>query len=362
METLFQKILLEVKPELPFTLGVVDAKGRVVSCTEMCMVGNHIPAAVTFFNCGKEVGEFTGYTFRKLSPNHCGGAEHAVFAGETGGSAAIACGITAIAIEKAKLLPSDENNDRISFIKRLLFENILPEQVYAKAREMRIKDDVPRAAFLVRTEERRDGDLLELLKKVGPNGQKDFVIAMCDTEVVLIKELSQADGDEAVKIARQIDTAITEELRLQHTIGVSTIVGHLMDIAHAFREAQTAVSVSRVFSEELTIAYFESLWIGRLIYQLPTELCEMFLSEIFRDGSIHVLDAETLFTVHAFFENNLNVSETARKLFIHRNTLVYRLDKIKKLTGLDLREFDHAFVFQVALMVKKHLDAAKECG
>jgi carbohydrate diacid regulator len=129
----------------------------------------------------------------------------------------------------------------------------------------------------------------------------------------------------------------------------------LKDIARSFKEAQVAVDIGNVFDENFTVMNYENLGIGRLIYQLPTTLCEMYLSEIFRKGSIESLDEETLFTIQKFFENSLNVSETSRKLFVHRNTLVYRLDKIKKITGLDLREFDNAIVLKVALMVKKYL-------
>ena len=133
--------------------------------------------------------------------------------------------------------------------------------------------------------------------------------------------------------------------------------GHLRELADAYKEAQTAIEVGKVFDTEKTIVSYDNLGIARLIYHLPTTLCETFLREVFKRGSIESLDQETLFTIQKFFENNLNVSETSRKLFVHRNTLVYRLEKIKKLTGLDLREFDDAIVFKVALMVKKYLDA-----
>ena len=136
--------------------------------------------------------------------------------------------------------------------------------------------------------------------------------------------------------------------------------GTMKDIAKSFKEATTAIEVGAVFDTEKNIISFENLGIGRLIYQLPITLCEMFLSEVFKKGSIDSLDQETLFTIQKFFENNLNVSETSRKLFVHRNTLVYRLEKIKKLTGLDLREFDHAIVFKVALMVRKYLASREE--
>ena len=134
-------------------------------------------------------------------------------------------------------------------------------------------------------------------------------------------------------------------------------VARLRELADAYKEAQVAIEVGRVFESEKTIINYESLGLGRIIYQLPTTLCEMFLNEVFKKNPIETLDEDTLETINKFFENNLNVSETSRKLYVHRNTLVYRLEKIKKITGLDLREFDHAIVFKVAMMVKMYLDS-----
>ena len=139
------------------------------------------------------------------------------------------------------------------------------------------------------------------------------------------------------------------------SIGIGTTVDNIKDLARSYKEAQIALEVGKVFDTEKNIISYENLGIGSLIYQLPTTLCEMFLQEVFKNGSLDSLDRETLMTIQAFFENNLNVSETSRKLFVHRNTLVYRLEKIRKLTGLDLREFDHAITFKVALMVKRYL-------
>ena len=156
---------------------------------------------------------------------------------------------------------------------------------------------------------------------------------------------------------RSISDSLSTELYTHVLVGIGTTVESIKDLAVSFKEAQIALEVGKVFDTEKTIVSYENLGIARLIYQLPTTLCDMFLREIFKRGSIESLDHETLFTIQRFFENNLNVSETSRKLFVHRNTLVYRLEKIKKLTGLDLREFDDAIVFKVALMVKKYLDA-----
>jgi carbohydrate diacid regulator len=145
------------------------------------------------------------------------------------------------------------------------------------------------------------------------------------------------------------------EFSIKIVIGIGTTAYHLRELADRYKEAQVAIEVGKVFDTEKTVISYENLGIGRIIYQLPTTLCEMFLSEVFKKSPIEALDADTLETINKFFENNLNVSETSRKLFVHRNTLVYRLEKIRKVTGLDLREFDHAIVFKVALMVKKYL-------
>ena len=186
--------------------------------------------------------------------------------------------------------------------------------------------------------------------------RSDFAITINETEVVLVKELRTNDSKEINKFGKQIDAGMSE-VGIDHVVGIGSVANQLKDIARSFKEAQVAVEIGRVFDESITMMSYENLGIGRLIYQLPTTLCEMFLSEVFKKGSVESLDEETLFTIQKFFENNLNVSETSRKLFVHRNTLVYRLEKIKRLTGLDLREFDDAIVFKVALMVKKYLSA-----
>ena len=161
------------------------------------------------------------------------------------------------------------------------------------------------------------------------------------------------------KLARSIVDTLSSEFYTKVVVGIGTVVGGIKEIARSFREAQVAIDIGKVFDTEKPIVRYDNLGIARLVYQLPPTLCEMFLKEVFKKGSIDSLEHETLFTIQKFFENNLNVSETARNLFVHRNTLVYRLEKIKKITGLDLREFEQAIVFKVALMVKKYLVSTK---
>jgi Sugar diacid utilization regulator len=350
---LFQSILLEIKSKISFILGVVDASGNIVSCTELRFIGETVESAEAFFAAGEEEGEHGGYTFKRLS-GYENGVEYAVFASQGGDTASVVCTITAVAINNSKLL-YDEKHDKLTFVKRIILDNILPGDIYIKSREMQFQNDARRIVYLIRIDDRQDVALVDLLQKVFPDRKKDFVITINENEVVLVKELKNADSRDIDKVARQIDEAVKAELSAPFVIGIGAMATQLKDIARSFKEAQVAVEIGHVFDEEITIMNFENLGIGRLIYQLPTTLCEMFLTEIFKKGSIEALDEETLFTIQKFFENNLNVSETSRKLFVHRNTLVYRLEKIKKLTGLDLREFDNAIVLKVALMVKKYL-------
>ena len=198
----------------------------------------------------------------------------------------------------------------------------------------------------------------DVVQNLFPDKNKDFVININETDIALIKEIrSNIETKDLEKLARSIVDTLSGEFYTHAFVGIGTTVTGIKDLARSFKEAQVALEVGKVFDTDKTIVSYDNLGIARLIYQLPTTRCEMFLKEVFKKGAIESLDQETLFTIQRFFENNLNVSETSRKLFVHRNTLVYRLEKIKKLTGLDLREFDHAIVFKVALMVKKYLSA-----
>ena len=197
-----------------------------------------------------------------------------------------------------------------------------------------------------------------MLQNLFPDKNKDFIININETDIALVKEIKPSiDEKDIDKLASSIVDTLSSEFYTQCTVGIGTVVNNIKDLARSFKEAQVALEVGKVFDTEKAIVSYNDLGIARLIYQLPTTLCDMFLREVFKKGSIESLDQETLSTIQKFFENNLNVSETSRKLFVHRNTLVYRLEKIKKLTGLDLREFDHAIIFKVALMVKKYLTA-----
>ena len=210
--------------------------------------------------------------------------------------------------------------------------------------------------FLIRQVGHSDVATVDVLSGMFPDKMQDFVLSINEMDVAVIKQVNgNVTAEEMEKVAQGIEEALKNELRIKTIIGIGTVAEHLRELADSYKEAQTAIEVGKVFDTEKSIMHYENLGIGRLIYQLPTTLCEIFLKEVFKKNSLDSLDQETLFTINKFFENSLNVSETSRKLFVHRNTLVYRLEKIRKLTGLDLRQFDHAIVFRVALMVRQYL-------
>ena len=265
------------------------------------------------------------------------------------------CAMATVALNAAKAY-YEEKHDRGSFIKDIISDNIMLGDIYVRAKELRVVADVPRGVFVVRTLKKGESVPTDVIQSLFPDRQNDFVLSIGEGDVVLIRQMPEGTGIKDLnKIASTIEEALRSGGEPTVVVGIGTVATHLRDLAKSYKEAQIAIEVGKVFDTEKYVINYENLGIGRLIYQLPTTLCEMFLQEVFKKNPIDALDKETLFTIHKFFENNLNVSETARKLFVHRNTLVYRLEKIKKLTGLDLREFDDAITFKVALMVKKYL-------
>ena len=230
---------------------------------------------------------------------------------------------------------------------------------YQKARELHVDTDVYRAIFYIKViEEANENAVYEVVRNMFPDKERDFVINVEGCDIVLVKEMNENAGSKEIEeTARLILNTVNSETMSTVLIGLGTIAPNIDALNASYKEAQVAIEVGQVFSEEQSILNYDNLGIGRLIYQLPIRLCELFLQEVFRKGSIETLDEETILTINKFFENDLNVSETSRQLFVHRNTLVYRLEKIYKLTGLDLRKFDQAIVFKVAMMVYKYLEA-----
>lgn len=352
--SIFQGVIQQLKDVSGRVFGVIDSDGVVVSCTDVSLLGEcWQDAALKITGSGEQTVTFGQKTFRAIM-NSANLFEYAAFCSGDDEQAKLLCNMAHIALNDAKS-HYEEKHDRGTFVKNIIMDNILPGDIYIRAKELHFSTDTPRAVFLVRQVGRTDVTTVDVLAGLFPDKLQDFVISINETDVAVVKQLSSSGTEDLEKIAHSIEDTLKNELFLKPVIGIGTVAGHLRELADAYKEAQTAIDVGKVFDTEKSIINYENLGIGRLIYQLPTTLCEIFLSEVFKKSSIDALDQETLFTINKFFENNLNVSETSRKLFVHRNTLVYRLEKIKKLTGLDLRQFDHAIVFKVALMVRKYL-------
>jgi len=352
---LFQGVINQMKEAIDRVIGVVDESGTIISSSELQLIGETRKGVISagVFNGPLICVDQSSYKAFGDSAH----PEYAVFVDGTDDISRHYAGIIAIALEQIKK-NNDEKFDRSNFVKNVILDNILPGDIYIKSRELHFNNDATRVVFLIRITKSNDVSVFDIIQNFFPDKSKDFVININETDIALIKEVRpNIETKDLEKLAQSICDTLSTEFYCTAIVGIGVCVTGIKELAKSFKEAQVALEVGKVFDNERSIISYENLGIARLIYQLPTTLCDMFLKEVFKKGSIESLDKETLFTIQKFFENNLNVSETSRKLFVHRNTLVYRLEKIKKLTGLDLREFDDAIVFKVALMVNKYLSS-----
>ena len=254
------------------------------------------------------------------------------------------------------LVAYKERYDKDNFIKNLLLDNLLLVDIYNRAKKLHIETDVRRVVFLIETKNEKDSNALETVRGLFTGKAQDFITAVDEKNIILVKELKENESyGDMDKIAKMILDMLNTEAMEKVRIAYGTIVQEIKDVSRSYREAKMALDVGKIFYEERDIVAYGNLGIGRLIYQLPMPLCKMFIKEIFDSKSPDDFDEETLTTINKFFENSLNVSETSRQLYIHRNTLVYRLDKLQKSTNLDLRVFEDAITFKIALMVVKYM-------
>ena len=250
-----------------------------------------------------------------------------------------------------------ERFDKDSFIKNLLLDNLLLVDIYNRAKKLHIEADVRRVVMILELNQEKDHSSVESVKSLFGGKSRDFITAVDEKSIIIVKELEDGEGyPEMDKLAHTIlDTLDLNKDGEDVHMAYGTIVNELKEVSRSYKEARMALDVGKIFFGDKEVIAYSSLGIGRLIYQLPIPLCKMFIREIFDNKSPDDFDEETLVTIDKFFENSLNVSETSRQLYIHRNTLVYRLDKLQKSTGLDLRVFADAITFKIALMVVRYM-------
>ena len=351
---LFQGIIHQMKESVGRTIGVIDENGIVVACSELTKIGESRQNVRELVRFASNSVTSDNYTYRVVgasSRNDC-----IVFVEGTDAVAEKLSAVLAVSLNSIRNF-YDEKHDKVTFMKNVILDNIMPGDIYIKAKELHFATDVLRYAMLIKFPADCDMIPYDAISNMFPNNNQDYVISVDESNIAVIREIKPGSEAEIEKTAKTVSDTLLADMFTQVYIGIGNPVSNVKDVARSFREAQASLEVGRVFDKDKTIVSYDKLGIGRLIYQLPVTLCEMFLSEVFTKSSIDLLDRETMATVKCFFENNLNISETSRKMFVHRNTLVYRLDKIKRITGLDLREFDNAITFEVALMVKKYLDS-----
>lgn len=254
------------------------------------------------------------------------------------------------------LVAYKERFDKDNFIKNLLLDNLLLVDIYNRAKKLHIETNIKRVVFIIETQHEKDVNALETVRNLFAAKTKDFVTAVDEKNIILVKEVRDGETyEELEKTANTILDMLNTEAMTQVHVAFGTIVGEIKEVSRSYKEAKMAMDVGKIFYSNKNVVAYSKLGIGRLIYQLPLPLCRMFIKEIFDGKSPDEFDEETLTTINKFFENSLNVSETSRQLYIHRNTLVYRLDKLQKSTGLDLRVFEDAITFKIALMVVKYM-------
>ncbi len=330
---------------------VMDTEGKPVAYTSDMMMSSR--AAVDFVKSPADSQEIQGNQFFKVYDEQQ--LEYVLMLAGAGEDIYTIGKMVAFQLQNL-LVAYKERFDKDNFIKNLLLDNLLLIDIYSRSKKLHIQTDVSRVVLIVESDNNKDNNVLELTRTYLGNSGKDFVTAVDENNVIIVKDLSEADSVKEIdKSAKAIVMQLQKDGCKNVRIAYGTTVHEIKEVSRSYKEAKMALDVGKIFFDERDVVAYSELGIGRLIYQLPIPLCKMFIREIFDGKSPDDFDEETLTTIYKFFENSLNVSETSRQLFIHRNTLVYRLDKLQKSTGLDLRVFEDAITFKIALMVVKYM-------
>ena len=331
---------------------VMDTDGKSLAST-FSEQKNYEEEIVSFVESPADSQVVQGYQFFKIFDEHQ--LEYILLA-NGGGDDVYMLGKIAVFQIQNLLVAYKERFDKDNFVKNLLLDNLLLVDIYNRAKKLHIDTEVRRVIFIIETKHEKDSSALDNVRALLGGKARDFVTAVDEKNIIVVKELEANDGHaELEKVAQNFYDLLRNDGEEDILIAYGTVVNDIKEVSKSYKEAKLALDVGKIFFGEKSIIAYSALGIGRLIYQLPIPLCKMFIREIFEGKSPDEFDEETLTTINKFFENNLNVSETSRQLYIHRNTLVYRLDKLQKSTGLDLRVFEDAITFKIALMVVKYM-------
>ncbi len=333
-------------------LCIIDVEGKVLAAT-FPEADKYMEPALAFVESPADSQVVNGYQFFKVFDDHQ--LEYILLANGDSDDVYMVGKIASFQIQNL-LVAYKERFDKDNFIKNLLLDNLLLVDIYNRAKKLHIEVEARRLVFILETNPDKNSGALESVKSLLGTKSGDFITAVDEKNIIIVKELAPGeDYAQMNKVAATILEAAGRDEEGKTHVAYGTIVKEIKEVSRSYKEARMAMDVGKIFSAENDIYAYSSLGIGRLIYQLPIPLCKMFIKEIFGNKSPDDFDEETLTTINKFFENSLNVSETSRQLYIHRNTLVYRLDKLQKSTGLDLRVFEDAITFKIALMVVQYM-------
>ena len=331
---------------------VCDTEGKVLAST-FADADKNEELVVAFVQSRADSQLVSDYQFFKVSED--GQLEYVLLAEGSSDDVYMVGKMAAFQI-KSLLVAYKERYDKDNFIKNLLLDNMLLVDIYSRAKKLHIDTDMKRIVFIVESEHDKDNNVLETVRGLLAGKTKDFITAVDEKNIIIVKEVEDGQTYEDMDhIANVLLDMINTEAMMKVNVAYGTIINDIKEVSRSYKEAKLALDVGKIFYSDKHVMAYNGLGIGRLIYQLPLPLCKMFIKEIFDGKSPDEFDDETLTTINKFFENSLNVSETSRQLYIHRNTLVYRLDKLQKMTNLDLRVFDDAITFKIALMVVKYM-------
>lgn len=348
-----QKTLDELRNITRIDLCVLNTDGGLLATT-FPEVTLDAEAVWAFSGSAADSQELKGYYFFKVYDNQT--VEYIMVA-KGNGDDAYMIGKVAVSQLQNLIIAYKERLDKNNFIQNLLLDNLLLVDIYNRAKKLRIETDVRRVVYIVETKYEKDSGALETIKSLFAARPKDFITAIDERNIIVIKELTDTDSyEDMTGIAHMLVDMLNAEAMSQVRVSYGTPVMEIKDVSRSYKEAKMALEVGKIFYSEKHVIPYNNLGIGRLIYQLPIPLCEMFMKEVFGENLPSTFDEETLTTIGKFFDNNLNVSETSRQLYVHRNTLVYRLEKLQRSTGLDIRVFDDALTFKIAMMVVSYMN------
>lgn len=347
-----QKTIDELRAITRIDLSVLSVEGQILVTTrgDESLNTEHVRE---FVQSPADSQVMQGYHFFKVYDDQ---AVEYVLVARGNSEDAYMIGKIAVCQIQNLIIAYKERLDKNNFIQNLLLDNLLMVDVYNRAKKLRIETDVKRVVFMVETKYEKDNSAMETIKSLYASKPKDFITAVDEKNIIIVKELKDTDSyEELNQIARTLVDMLNVEAMSQVRVSYGNMIREIKDVSRSYKEAKTALEVGKIFYADKVIVPYNNLGIGRLIYQLPIPLCQMFMREVFGKQLPDTFDDETLTTINKFFENNLNVSETSRQLYVHRNTLVYRLEKLQKSTGLDIRVFDDALTFKIAMMVVSYM-------